>query len=90
MIKVFMAIIITSMPGWESVRYQGFLYPDLQTCETSTELYVQEYKNYAQSKSLSTTAIYRKVFEGKLNFVKIDGIKFIIKENTSPKAGDSQ
>ena len=46
-------------------------------------------KNYAQSKNLSTTAIYRKVFEGKLNYVKIDGIKFIIKENTSPKAGDS-
>tara|TARA_Y100001954_G_C15693709_1_gene544173 strand:- start:841 stop:1080 length:240 start_codon:yes stop_codon:yes gene_type:complete len=60
MIKVFMAIIITSMPGWESVRYQGFLYPDLQTCETSTELYVQEYKNYAQSEG-NTDAYFESI-----------------------------
>ena len=60
MIKVFMAIIITSMRGWESVRYQGFLYPDLQTCETSTELYVQEYKNYAQSKG-NTDAYFESI-----------------------------
>ena len=60
MIKVFMAIIITYMPGWESVRYQGFLYPDLQTCETSTELYVQEYKNYAQSKG-NTDAYFESI-----------------------------
>ena len=60
MIKVFMAIIITSMPGWESVRYQGFLYQDLQTCETSTELYVQEYKNYAQSEG-NTDAYFESI-----------------------------
>ena len=60
MIKIFMAIIISSMPGWESVRYQGFLYPDLQTCETSTELYVQEYKNYAQSEG-NTDAYFESI-----------------------------
>jgi len=42
MIKLVMAIIITTMPHWESVRYTGYLYPDMQTCLSSTELYVEE------------------------------------------------
>ena len=49
MIKVFMAIIVTSMPNWPSVKYQGYLYPDKDTCLTSTEMYVQQFKNYAKS-----------------------------------------
>ena len=49
MIKVFMAIIITSMPHWPSVKYQGYLYPDEETCIESTEMYVQEFRNYANS-----------------------------------------
>jgi|TARA_R100001224_G_scaffold101799_1_gene73505 hypothetical protein len=49
MIKVFMAIIITSMPNWPSVKYQGYLYPDMDTCLASTEMYVQNYKEYAKS-----------------------------------------
>ena len=48
MIKVFMAIIITSMPNWPSVKYQGYLYPDKETCIESTKIYVQEFKNYAK------------------------------------------
>ena len=48
MIKLAMAIIITSMPNWESVRYQGFLYPDMQSCYTSTQLYVEKYKKIAK------------------------------------------
>ena len=47
MIKVFMAIIITSMPHWPSVKYQGYLYPDEETCVESTKIYVQEFKDYA-------------------------------------------
>ena len=50
MIKVVMAIIITSMPGWESVRYQGYVYPDMNTCLQSTEMIVQEFKHFAKSK----------------------------------------
>ena len=49
MIKVVMAIIITSMPNWPSVKYQGYLYPDMETCLTSTEMYVEEFKAYAES-----------------------------------------
>ena len=49
MIKVAMAIIITSMPNWPSVKYQGYLYPDMETCLTSTEMYVEEFKAYADS-----------------------------------------
>ena len=49
MIKVFMAIIVTSMPNWPSVKYQGYLYPDMDTCLPSTEMYVQQFKNYAKS-----------------------------------------
>ena len=49
MIKVFMAIIVTSMPSWPSVKYQGYLYPDMDTCLTSTEMYVQQFKDYAKS-----------------------------------------
>ena len=79
MIKVFMAIIITSMPGWESVRYQGFLYPDLQTCETSTELYVQEYKNYAQSEG-NTDAYFESIcFEiSSYPIAKYNNLKFFM------------
>ena len=49
MIKVAMAIIITSMPNWPSVKYQGYLYPDMQTCLTSTEMYVEEFRAHADS-----------------------------------------
>ena len=49
MIKVFMAIIITSMPNWPSVKYQGYLYPDMETCLASTEMYVQQFRSYADS-----------------------------------------
>ena len=49
MIKVFMAIIITAMPNWPSVKYQGYLYPDMDTCLASTEMYVQNFKNHAKS-----------------------------------------
>ncbi len=49
MIKVFMAIIITSMPHWPSVKYQGYLYPDMKTCLTFTEMYVEDFKSYARS-----------------------------------------
>ena len=48
MIKLAMAIIITSMPNWESVRYQGFLYPDMQSCYTYTQLYFKKYKKIAK------------------------------------------
>ena len=48
MIKVFMEIIITSMPHWPSVKYQGYLYPDEETCVESTKIYVQEFKDYAK------------------------------------------
>tara|TARA_R100000655_G_scaffold40612_4_gene76408 strand:+ start:1320 stop:1472 length:153 start_codon:yes stop_codon:yes gene_type:complete len=47
-------------------------------------------KNYAYIHKMSTSYIYRKILQGKLKHIKIDGVKFIIKENTSPKAGDSQ
>ena len=47
MIKVVMAIIVTSMPNWPSVKYQGYLYPDMDTCLTSTEMYVDDFKAYA-------------------------------------------
>ena len=48
MVKVFMAIIITSMPNWPSVKYQGYLYPDEETCIESTKIYVEEFKDYAK------------------------------------------
>lgn len=48
MIKLAMAIIITTMPGWESVRYQGFLYPNMESCYASTHLYVEQYKKIAK------------------------------------------
>ena len=40
MIKVAFAIIITSMPHWPSVKYQGYLYPDMETCYEYTEMSV--------------------------------------------------
>ena len=49
MIKVVMAIIITSMPNWPSVKYQGYLYPDMDTFLTSTKMYVEEFRAYADS-----------------------------------------
>lgn len=49
MIKVVFAIIITSMPNWPSVKYQGYLYPDMETCLSSTEIYLEQYKAYADS-----------------------------------------
>jgi hypothetical protein len=60
MIKVFMAIIITSMPEWPSVKYQGYLYPDMQTCLESTEMYVQNYKDYASSQG-DTQALFSSI-----------------------------
>ena len=49
MIKIAFAIIITSMPHWPSVKYQGYLYPDMETCLTYTEMYVEQFKAYAKS-----------------------------------------
>ena len=49
MIKVAFAIIITSMPHWPSVKYQGYLYPDMETCLVSTEMYVEQFRAYADS-----------------------------------------
>ena len=49
MIKIAFAIIITSMPHWPSVKYQGYLYPDMETCLTYTEMYVEQFKDYAKS-----------------------------------------
>ena len=49
MIKVAFAIIITSMPNWPSVKYQGYLYPDMETCLVSTEMYVEQFRAYAHS-----------------------------------------
>ena len=49
MIKVFMAIIITSMPNWPSVKYQGYLYPNMDTCLSSTKLYIEQFREYAKS-----------------------------------------
>ena len=49
MIKVAFAIIITSMPNWPSVKYQGYLYPDMETCLVSTEMYVEQFRAYADS-----------------------------------------
>ena len=45
-----MAIIISSMPGWESVRYQGYIYPDLESCLLSTELYINDFKEIAKNR----------------------------------------
>jgi hypothetical protein len=63
MIKVFMAIIITSMPNWPSVKYQGYLYPDMQTCLTSTEMYVENFKQYAKSQGDHDAVFTSKCFE---------------------------
>ena len=52
MIKVVMAIIITSMPNWPSVKYQGYLYPDMETCLTSTEMYVEEFRALLTAKEI--------------------------------------
>ena len=49
MIKLFMAIIITSMPNWPSVKYQGYIYPDEATCLEYNEIYIEDFKSYARS-----------------------------------------
>ena len=49
MVKVFMAIIITSMPNWPSVRYQGYIYPDMETCESYNQIMIDDFKAYARS-----------------------------------------
>jgi hypothetical protein len=48
-IKIVMAIIVTSMPNWPSVKYQGYIYQDMETCIKSNEMYVQQFKDYAAS-----------------------------------------
>ena len=63
MIKLVMAIIITTMPGWESVRYTGYLYPDMQSCLSSTELYVEEFKQIAKSRGDDTAHFSSICFE---------------------------
>ena len=30
-------------------RYQGYLYPDMETCLTYTEMYVEQFRSYAES-----------------------------------------
>ena len=37
------------MPNWPSVRYQGYIYPDMDTCLSSTQLYVEQFKSHADS-----------------------------------------
>tara|TARA_R100001460_G_scaffold25484_2_gene51269 strand:+ start:187 stop:426 length:240 start_codon:yes stop_codon:yes gene_type:complete len=49
MIKIVMAIIITSMPHWPSVRYQGYIYPDMETCIEYNEIMIKDFKSYARS-----------------------------------------
>ena len=44
-----MAIIITSMPNWPSVKYQGYVYPDLETCLEYNETIIKDIKSYARS-----------------------------------------
>ena len=44
-----MAIIITSMPNWPSVRYQGYIYPDMETCESYNQIMIDDFKAYARS-----------------------------------------
>jgi len=48
-IKIVMAIIITSMPNWPSVRYQGYIYPDMETCESYNQIMIDDFKAYARS-----------------------------------------
>ena len=49
MIKIVMAVIITSMRNWPSVRYQGYIYPDMETCESSNQLMIEDFRAYAYS-----------------------------------------
>jgi len=49
MIKIVMAVIITSMPNWPSVRYQGYIYPDMETCLQYNEIMIKDFKSYARS-----------------------------------------
>ena len=61
MIKIFMAIIISSMPGWESVRYQGYIYPDLESCLLSTELYINDFKKIEEIKIFISSQLVLKL-----------------------------
>jgi len=49
MVKIVMAIIITSMPNWPSVRYQGYIYPDMETCVEYNQIMIDDFKSYARS-----------------------------------------
>ena len=49
MVKIVMAIIITSMPNWPSVRYLGYIYPDMETCVEYNQIMIDDFKSYARS-----------------------------------------
>ena len=49
MVKIIMAVIITSMPNWPSVRYQGYIYPDMETCIEYNKIMIDDFKAYARS-----------------------------------------
>jgi len=43
MIKIFISIVVMSMPNWSSVRYIGTLYPTLEECEMANEMNKEGY-----------------------------------------------
>ena len=47
-IKIFMAIIITSMPNWPSVKYQGYLHPDEVTCLEQNKILLEQFQEFAK------------------------------------------
>ena len=49
MVKLVMAIIITSMPNCPSVRSQWYIYPDIETCVEYSQIMIDYFKSYARS-----------------------------------------
>ena len=49
MIKVFLLIMIISMPGQKSVRYNAFVYPTEEQCITARDGYNNAYESKNQS-----------------------------------------
>ena len=56
MIKIFISIIIMSMPNWPSVKYYGTLYTTLEECQAGNEAQEQSY--LYQDKILERDAHY--------------------------------
>tara|TARA_R100000231_G_scaffold112287_1_gene83254 strand:- start:736 stop:975 length:240 start_codon:yes stop_codon:yes gene_type:complete len=75
MIKIAMAIIITSMPNWPSVRYQGYIYPDMEECVLSSERIIEDMRIYAHSKG--DIDVYFDYFCTELNSYPIEGFNKI-------------